>query len=262
MPRGAWCDDGEIEVGGYARGIACLGERLWVGLSAPRRISRSKVTPNQGIDAACGAELVRIDLKTCTVTDRRALDGLGEEIYDLLILKEGGPVGRKVDALVERITSLQATVDAIRVAQSETNRTLDSLAEALQSEQAYSIKLAEALQAEQAYSMKLAQELHGVRGSPLWRAAHLLRRLIGRPQVPELGKPLLPEAAPADPLPPVLAETSAACAPADDFRGLPACTTLDNRGSRSDCRCGLEQTAASREALSPPPARARGAGDA
>jgi hypothetical protein len=237
---GTWCAEPPIEVGGYARGLACRDSKLWVGISAPRRVSRSKGTRNDGVNAIAGAGVVCIDLATRTVIDRHGLDGLGEEVYDLLILDHPGPLGRRVDALTHRTASMLAMVDTIRADYTKTSMKLeemmavnaqiiqahlehiDSLAQALERERARAEGLAQALQAEQQalqteqqalqierqalqteqiYSLRLAQELRTVTGSRLWRAAQLLRRLAGRaPYVPALERPATPAAAGAPPV--------------------------------------------------------------
>lgn len=232
--HGAWGMEWSVDVGGYARGLVCRDDRLWVGVSAARRISRSKGTRNQGLDTDQGAVLVCIDLNTAAVTGRRALGGLGDEIYDLLILETAGPLGSNLEALTQRIVGMQETVDGVREQHSEACRRFDSLVQTLLNEQADRVRLTQdfdalvqALLAEQAtriqfgqerdaqraaaqalqqalaleeiYSAKLAQQLLILVQSRLWRAAQSLRRMARRiPYVPDFSRPILPSGAPVD----------------------------------------------------------------
>lgn len=232
--HGAWAMEGSVDVGGYARGLACNDDILWVGVSATRRISRSKGTRNQGLDADHGAELVWIDLNTDTVSGRRALGGLGDEIYDLLIVETAGPVGSTLNALTQRIGGMQETVDTVRAQHSDACRRFDSLVQTLLDEQANRMRLTrdfdalvqtllveqatrmqfgqerdaqraavqalqQSLALEEAYSAKLAQQLLILVQSRLWRAAQSLRRMARRiPYVPDFSRPILPSSAPVD----------------------------------------------------------------
>lgn len=224
--RMLWREDQVIDAGGYVRGLAVQGDRLWMGLSAPRRVSRSRGTPNQGVGSGGGAALACIDLGTLKVIERRALDGLGDEIYDLLILEDLGTVGRPADALTQRIAGMQAAIDTIRRDHIETTKRLgekmgekmgeneairalaaevaqavgagrayaEQLRQTLIAEQAYAVKLMQALQAEQIVAAKLGSQLRTVTGSRLWRVAQWLRRLAGRePYVPDLERPPAPD---------------------------------------------------------------------
>lgn len=83
---GRECQDGVIDVGGYARGLAVEDERLWVGISAPRLVSRSRGTRNPNVAAGVGAAALCFDLRAHTLVARLDLAELGEEVYDLLLL--------------------------------------------------------------------------------------------------------------------------------------------------------------------------------
>jgi len=228
-PQRRWRAQAAMEVGDYVRGLALQGDRLWIGLSAPRRISRSKGTPNRGIDTTLGSAVGCIDLATRTMIERRALGGLGDEIYDLLILAVDAPPGGRVEALTQRIGSMQAMCDD----SIETRRKLgemmaekayaEQILQSLQAEQAYTVKvmqalqeqqlyaaqLKQALQLEQIFATKLSNELRTVTGSRLWRAAQWVRRLAGRaPHAPDLGHPPMPD--PGPPPVPDLVRTPAA----------------------------------------------------
>lgn len=122
---GAWRAQGRIDVGGYTRGLAVAEDRLWVGVSAPRLISRSKGTPNQGVAAATsGAALICIDLARQRVTGRTEVGGFGEEVYDLLILEQPGPLGDPADALSRRILNMHRVAARLRGDHAATTRRL------------------------------------------------------------------------------------------------------------------------------------------
>lgn len=261
---GAWHEKPSIDVGGYARGLASQDGRLWVGLSASRAISRSKATLNQKINSVVGAAIACIDLVSHTVTDRRKLSGLGEEIYDLLILDEVGPIGRLLDALTERIMSMQTALNTLRVESAaakmlgvENNEAVkrgrmailqENLArervhgnaaiEELLEQRLRTEKLEQSLHSERACVDKLVQQLRTVEGSRLWRFAQLLRRFAGSPlQVFDLDRPKTLVEAPAERSMSVI------------FHEIYAHNVWGSEVSRSGTGSDLQQTAVIREAL-------------
>lgn len=221
-----WCQEQVFEVGGYARGLAYDASRLWVGLSAPRKISRSKGTPNPGVAAAAGAAIACVDLANGSVTERCELHGLGDEIYDLLILDGTEPVGCRADALAERIVSMQEMTDKLRAAHSDTQA-----------------KLEDSMKESQANRMRLqvvTQQLRTVTGSRLWRAAQLLRRLARR-------KPYVTEAD----RPPDGAKKEAARSMSEVFGTIYLSNYWGSEVSRSGTGSDLQQTEAIRATLPP-----------
>ncbi len=232
----AWREEGEIAVGGYARGLALQDHTLWVGLSAPRAISRSKGTRNQGLDPGSGAALVGIDLPTCTLTQRRELTGLGEEIYDLLMLDQEPPSGRMVDVLTQRILSMRVLLDTVCTDYVKSGEELGKYTQMLEQERVRTEDLAQALQVEQVYSAKLLRQLQTLSASRLWRASRFLRRLVGRePFEPDLDRPNAP----------------ISHAMADIFGRIYRHNLWVSRVSHSGTGSDLEQTAVIRETLPP-----------
>lgn len=231
-----WREQGHIAVGGYARGLALQDHKLWVGLSAPRSISRSKGTRNQGLAPASGPALVCIDLPTGTLTRRRELTGLGEEIYDLVMLDQEPPSGRLADALTQRLVSMRAMLDTVRIDCMKSGEELGRQTQMLEQERVRTEDLAQTLQIEQVYSANLARQLQRLTASRLWRAARFLRRLARRERYePDLDRPNAP--------------TSHAMA--DIFGRIYRNNLWGSQVSHSGTGSDLEQTAVIRETLPP-----------
>jgi len=192
---GEWSGERHIDVGGYCRGLACLGNELLVGVSGERRISRSRQTSNPIESGAFSAAIVYVDLTTGSITDRRDLAGFGEEVYDLLPLDETLPLLEAERALTLRIIDTVNLADTIRADYTYDLQRLKVEEQARADAAALAARLTEEctqlgeqleiertlVATERAYVSKLKHELQMMEGSRLWHAAQFLRRLAGRP---------------------------------------------------------------------------------
>jgi hypothetical protein len=252
---GQWQTELPIEVGGYARGLAYRDGELWAAISAERQVSRSRGTLSAPqIAKRSSSQVLRIDLSSRAIAERRTLTGLGEEVFDLLFLPDGAALAPLHEALADRISEMHQVGSILQLDYAEA---LGQLATAQQRNQlltgeieaakADAARKAQALLLERNFSEQLAQLLRTVEHSRLWRAAEQLRRLTGRAPVGLAVRrpPPLPE--PADP--PEAASAPVPTAMAGIFRDIYVSNTWGSDDSRSGTGSDQTQTGVIRGVL-------------
>jgi glycosyltransferase involved in cell wall biosynthesis len=110
-PQGSWVPEREIRTGGYTRGLALRDGRLLIGISAARRISRSKKTVNPDRSSSSEAAIIEVDVATGRQGDINNLGALGREIYDIMPLMSQLSLGLEYEVVSGRIGEMEATVD-------------------------------------------------------------------------------------------------------------------------------------------------------
>lgn len=107
-----WMVDKEIDLSGYARGVAVKGSNLWVGISADRKISRSQHKfLNDGQQESSDSALVEIDIKTGVQSKKLTLLGFGREVYDLVELRTYSAMLPLHDSILTRVRAIESSVD-------------------------------------------------------------------------------------------------------------------------------------------------------
>jgi hypothetical protein len=159
---GEWTPERTIVVSGYIRGIVCDKDVLWVGVSAKRAISRSKRTVNPGICLNDGAKILALAATTREVLWTIDLSGLGEEIYDILVLEGTVSLPRYEVSLRERLVGVREMLVTLRTRQAaleEANASLRADVESLVFENKSVI----------AYAAEIDKVLSAAVASPFWR---------------------------------------------------------------------------------------------
>ena len=252
---GQWQSEPPIDVGGYARGLAHGSGRLWVGVSAERQVSRSRKTLNTAEVKVTSAQIVVIDLATRTVEERRTLTGLGEEIFDLMLMTDAEALTPLTDSLGERIaemqrigTILRLDIEAAQAAHRDEQARMDELSRALivernRAERSETL-LNDALIVERSRAERAETLLTTVARSRLWRTAQRLRRLLGRERL-ELGiaRPTMPDLLRHDSIGPSRRRM------AETFREIYVANAWGNAHSRSGAGSDLAQTSEIRAQL-------------
>lgn len=107
---GAWALDNEIQLDGYTRGIAYQDGRLLVGVSATRKISRSKKSLNSEVLEALNAAIVVFDAETGQVEKVFDLVKYGREIYDINTLSCQLQIRPESDQVASRIIEMESEI--------------------------------------------------------------------------------------------------------------------------------------------------------
>lgn len=107
--EGGWMTVGRIQAGGYARGIALLNEKLYIGISAARNISKSQgvILGEQELTSRAG--IMCLNLPELSFQSLFDLSAFTREIYDILPLESGVALDSFIVALSERAREMQNT---------------------------------------------------------------------------------------------------------------------------------------------------------
>ena len=112
---GAWQVVKDIRIGGYTRGITRLGDRIVVGISEKRRVSRSKNTiVDEEIDLKT-AELRLVNTDTGTVEPLFDLAAFAREVYDIVPVDGVFAFDTQLEALKIRVHEMESTVEQVRL---------------------------------------------------------------------------------------------------------------------------------------------------
>lgn len=113
--QGEWKLVKRLDVGGYVRGVALQGNRLWVGISADRKLSRSRQKffdagePSEQIIGDSG--IVLVDLETEREIAKFSLLGFGREVYDIITLSAHPAMFPIAEVASTRIRAMESCVD-------------------------------------------------------------------------------------------------------------------------------------------------------
>lgn len=115
--------DGEVEIGGFSRGLCELGGYLYAGSSGERTRSRStdRVAKVAGFKefALLGASISKIDPREFRVAQTFSLRALGNEVYDLLPISSDFSAAYVIDQdpYAERAMRLEYQLHALETQQ-------------------------------------------------------------------------------------------------------------------------------------------------
>lgn len=107
-----WRAKQEISLKGYTRGVALNDYSLFVGISADRKLSRSKSKLLlYGQSESFDSTLIEIDLATGRQMDDVSLLGYGREVYDMLLIPKYPTLLPAIDVIRTRIREMESSVD-------------------------------------------------------------------------------------------------------------------------------------------------------
>ena len=113
--QGEWVLGKAFDLDGYARGVALKGDRLWVGISADRKLSRSE---QKFFDASEPSEerisdsgIVLLDLATEKEITKFSLLPFGREVYDIVMLSLHPTLLPIAEIANKRIRAMETCVD-------------------------------------------------------------------------------------------------------------------------------------------------------
>lgn len=106
-----WIREQEILLSGYTRGLVLRGQRLWIGVSANRKLSRSQHKFLYGKQTAKDSELLSIDLATGKTDANGGMVAYGRELYDLFVINKKPNLLAGFDAINARIRNMELWVD-------------------------------------------------------------------------------------------------------------------------------------------------------
>lgn len=106
-----WALDAEIDVPGYTRGLALQDERLLVGISSGRKVSRSRKTEVPAPQPSVNAAIISVDLETQKQKVACDLSAYAREVYDILPVLQALSLSAPFDALRCRTNEMEATVE-------------------------------------------------------------------------------------------------------------------------------------------------------
>lgn len=110
--RDKWVVKKEIRLKGYARGIALKDKSLFVGISASRKVSRSKSKLLfDGKSELVDSSIIEIDLATGCQVDDVSLLGYGREAYDILLTRTHPTMLPASDVINTRVREMESSVD-------------------------------------------------------------------------------------------------------------------------------------------------------
>lgn len=107
-----WRKEKEICLRGYTRGLVLTDDRLLVGVSSNRKLSKSQrkfldTTQQESVDS----KIVEINLSTGRQVDSLSLLGFGREIYDMALTNTSPTMLPAHDAISTRIGEMESSVD-------------------------------------------------------------------------------------------------------------------------------------------------------
>jgi hypothetical protein len=105
--KGKWIHGERIQTGGYARGIALLDERLYIGISSMRNVSRSQGVMLGEQDLISRAGIMCFNLQDLSLESVSDLSFFTREIYDILPLERGIALDSFFGALSDRAREMQ-----------------------------------------------------------------------------------------------------------------------------------------------------------
>ena len=107
-----WGVGKEVDVDVYVRGVTITNGRLWVGVSADRKLSRSRHRfLDEGQQKRADSKIVEIDLLTgLQITDKSLLE-FGREIYDVVSIHTSPPMLPVHTVISSRIRKMETSVD-------------------------------------------------------------------------------------------------------------------------------------------------------
>ena len=118
-----WVPETAYPVGGYVRGISFIRNKMIVGVSASRTISRSKkckIEKTYSQNADYGVAIV--DMTTKSVVREHITSGLGKEIYDLIPVAGFHDGNNLEGVLAMRIHNMEITYEENSVASYEASK--------------------------------------------------------------------------------------------------------------------------------------------
>lgn len=111
-----WVVKRKISLQGYARGVALIDNKLFVGVSADRKLSRSqRKLMSTKLAKYVDSTLVEIDLTTGYQESEVILLGYGREPYDILSLKTYSALLPANDVICKRAREMESSVDMYAV---------------------------------------------------------------------------------------------------------------------------------------------------
>ncbi len=106
-----WAIKNEHQVNGYARGMVMKGDRIFVGISANRKASRSRHVLLDGIQGKnTGSAIVEIDYLTGMQVASFNLTGFGQEVYDIVLVNTTQFMKSMNDAICTRLNEIETIV--------------------------------------------------------------------------------------------------------------------------------------------------------
>ena len=108
LKQSIWALDKGIHLGGYTRGLTFRNGRLIVGLSASRKISRSKKSINTEVLQSSDTSVVVVDVEAGLVEKVFDLVKYGREIYDVISLDYKLPIQPELDPVASRVIEMES----------------------------------------------------------------------------------------------------------------------------------------------------------
>lgn len=111
LSQDGWALDKVAQLHGYTRGLAYKKGELLVGISASRKMSRSKKTVSNNLGPSDSSSLVRVDVATGTTTLKMCLQNYGREVYDIVLPLDWPVLKTESVAVTSRLEEMEAVLD-------------------------------------------------------------------------------------------------------------------------------------------------------
>lgn len=110
-----WITQKTFELDGYVRGLAFVGKHIVIGVSADRKVSRSKNTYIQETKQLRPSSLTRLTPDSGELFQIPEIPLLGREIYDILPIETQCFENSIQDAVLARINSMESIITSERM---------------------------------------------------------------------------------------------------------------------------------------------------
>jgi hypothetical protein len=105
--EGKWIHSGHILTGGYPRGIALLNEKLFIGISSTRNVSKSQGIMLGEQELISRAGIMCLDMPDLSPVSISDLSAFTREIYDILPVESAIALDSFNGALLDRVREMQ-----------------------------------------------------------------------------------------------------------------------------------------------------------